>query len=417
MTTDRTPIRRRLAIRGRTHRPPWGARKAGHDSILAPIAATVAATVAVGVSVGVGLVLARSERERRRARQQRLERELALWPGEPLARGLHRMALAQADLAIELLGGDARAETTAGRLAAPGERIATRTPRGGSPDERAVHETRKALKRLRALLRLLAHELGDEAYAREGAALRDIARELALARDAAVMLGTLDRLIERHPRKLGRRRSVRELRRRLRAEHERTQRLALSDPADYAAVLGALLAFRRRAGAWSLTERPGIQLVDADLERIYRQGRARYRRVARREGDRAIAMHRWRKRVKDLRYAAEMLDHRSRSGARAPDARLRKLARRADELGELLGEEHDLAVFAERLRAGARSERRETWRTGRRARKQLLGLIAERRRALRKRALRAGKQLYAERPRRFIRGIRTAHAASARRLS
>jgi CHAD domain-containing protein len=395
MTTDRTSIRRRLAIRGRSHRPPRGALKAGHDSILAPLAATVAATVAVGV----GLALALSERERRRERQQRHERQLALWPGEPLAEGLRRMALAQADLAIELLGDGGG------------------TARGGSPDERAVHEMRKALKRLRALLRLLAHELGEDTYTRESAALREVAGKLAGARDAAVMLDTLDGLIQRHPRKLGRRRSMRDLRRRLRAEHARTQRLALSDPADHAAVLGALLAFRRRVAAWSLSERADIQLVEADLERIYRQGRARYRRVARRKGDRTIAMHEWRKRVKDLRYAAEMLDRGARSGGRAPDARLRKLARAADELGELLGEEHDLAVFAERLRAGARHEQSPIWRTGRRARKQLLGLIAERRRALRKRALLQGRRLYAERPRSFTRRVRAAHAASARRLS
>jgi hypothetical protein len=395
MTTDRTSIRSRLAIRGRPHRPPWGARKAGHDSILAPLAATVAATVAVGV----GLALARSERERRRARQHQRERRLALWPGEPLAVGLRRMALAQADLAIELLD------------------HGSGTARGGPPGERAVHETRKALKRLRALLRLLAHELGEETYARESAALREIAGKLAGARDAAVMLSTLDELIQRHPRKLGRRRSVRELRRRLRAEHERMQRLALSDPADYAVVLGALLAFRRRVAAWSLSERAELQLVEADLERIYRQGRARHRRVARGKGDRTIATHEWRKRVKDLRYAAEMLDRRSRGGGRAPDARLRKLARRADELGELLGEEHDLAVFAERLRAGARHDQHDSWHTGRGTRKQLLALIAERRRALRKRALWQGKRLYAEQPRRFTRGVRAAHAASARRLS
>jgi CHAD domain-containing protein len=205
---------------------------------------------------------------------------------------------------------------------------------------------------------------------------------------------------------------VLELRRRLRAEHERTQRFALSDPADYAAVLGALLAFRRRVAAWSLSERAEIQLVEADLKRVYRQGRARHRRVARGKGDRTIATHEWRKRVKDLRYAAEMLD--SRGGGRASDARLRRLARRADELGELLGEEHDLAVFAERLRAGARHDQHDAWRTGRGARKQLLALIAERRRALRKRALRQGKRLYAEQPRRFTRGVRAAHAASAR---
>jgi len=393
MTTDRTAIRRRLAIRGWTHRPPRGARKAGHGSIVAPLAATVAATVAVGV----GVVLARSERQRRLARRLRLERRLGLAPGEPLASGLQRMALAQTDLALELLGGADHAATGA-RPAVSGEK--------------AVHETRKALKRLRALLRLLEHQLGPSTFARENAALRDIAAHLSGARDAAVMLATLDRLIQRHPHKLGRR-SVLALRRRLLAEHAHLEQLALGDPVARAHVLSELHAFRARAAAWRLPHSHGIQLIEADLRRLYRQGRRRHRRVAARKGRRTLAMHQWRKRVKDLRYAAEMLERRDspRTGAAARStARLRRLARDADELAELLGEEHDLAVFAQRLRDAKHGGQR-TWRTRSRTRKQLLALIAKRRRQLRKRALRHGKLLYRDTPKRFTRRIRADHAA------
>ena len=88
-------------------------------------------------------------------------------------------------------------------------------------------------------------------------------------------------------------------------------------------------------------------------------------------------MHEWRKRVKDLRYAAEMLQRREPSGAsrregkrkrrrererlRAQAAPLRRLAKRADDLGELLGEEHDLVLLEELVRScpvKARDERR-----------------------------------------------------------
>jgi hypothetical protein len=421
MTTNRTAIRRRLAIRSAAHRPPWGARKAGHGSIVAPLAATVAATVTVAVGVGVGLALARSERERRRAnelererqrereRQLQFDRRLALAPVERLAEGMRRMALGQVDLTLELL--------------APGDEDALAT----APDERAVHETRKALKRLRAMLRLLAGELGGEASARENTALRDVARSLSGARDAAVMLSTLDGLMRRHPRALARRHGVLELRRRLRAEHARMERETLADPAARAEVLGELQALRWRVAAWSLSDRDGIELIEADLERVYRQGRKRFRRVARRKGDRMIAMHEWRKRVKDLRYAAELIErrgardspHSGRSAGSGRSARsgerLRKLARRADALGELLGEEHDLAVFAARVRAGGvGADTQETWDTGRRTRERLLELTARRRRALRKRALRDGERLYDEKPNAFIRRISAAYARDAR---
>jgi hypothetical protein len=80
-------------------------------------------------------------------------------------------------------------------------------------------------------------------------------------------------------------------------------------------------------------------------------------------------MHMWRKRVKDLRYAAEMLDRfdpgRGRGSGRRKRARrwpkrrqrrteteaIRQTARRADELGELLGDEHDLVLLAGRILA------------------------------------------------------------------
>jgi CHAD domain-containing protein len=353
--------------------------KAGHRSILAPLAATVAATMAVGV----GVILAKAGQERRSARQRQRDRRLGLAPGESLADALPRMALGQVDLALELLTADSRA-----------------------PSAHVVHETRKALKRLRALLRLLEHRLGAQDYARDSEALRDIAQRLSGARDAQVMLGTLDGLIARHPRSVGRRAGVRRLRTRLHHEQARMEQLTLGAPAARAAAIEELSALRGRIAAWSLPERPRIQLVERDLQRLYRQGRKRHQRVLRGKGDQVHAMHEWRKRVKDLRYASEMLQRRGSSKRRRTDERLRELSKRADALGELLGEDHDLALFAQRLRAGRRAARQDAWHTGRKTRKALLKAIAKRRRELRKRALRDGARLYRRPPKRFIGALR-----------
>jgi len=370
-TTERTAIRRRLAIRRTAHRPPWGGRRAGHGSIVAPLAATIAATLAATVAVGVGVALARAERDRRSARARRSrDHQFAPLPGERPADGLRRMALGQLDLAIELLAGE-----------------------GDVPAEKAVHETRKALKRLRALVRLLREELGEKAFAREDAVLRNAGQRLASARDAEVMVSTLDGLLKRHPRKLGARRSVRKLRRALVAERDRAIKRALGDVAERAQVLSELRAARGRVAAWSLSDRGGIKLVEADLRRLYRQGRRRGRRAGRSpigqgKGDGARALHQWRKRVKDLRYAAELLG-------------LRQIAGRAERLGEVLGEEHDLALLAARVSApgGPLAGRKK-------ARKALLKQIARRRKSLRKRALREGKRFYRRKPKRFTARVR-----------
>src|ERR1700760_3560210 len=170
MRAEWTAIRRRLSVRRTAHGPPWGGRKARHGSIVAPLAATVAATVAVGV-------------------------RFALIEGERLGAGLRRIALGQLDIAIEMLED---------------------SKRGLSPEQR-VHEARKALKRLRALLRLVQDELGDATYEREHELVRRCGTQLAKARDAEVLLATLDGLIAREPKQLGARGGVRGVRGRVQA--------------------------------------------------------------------------------------------------------------------------------------------------------------------------------------------------------
>ncbi len=400
MSANWTAVRRRLAVRRTTHRPPSGGRQAGHGSIVAPLAATLVATVAVGV----GVALARAERTRRSAKSPRKHaRRFAQLPGEPLGEALRRIALGQLDLAIELLADEGNTDTK-------GQSVRKRDRKGhgkhhrhggkrSEPDGRAIHETRKALKRLRALLRLLRHELGERRFEHEYGILSDAARRLAGARDAQVMLETFDALLASSPRKLGRRRVLIEQRKRLAAASRLATRRTLGDEATRAEVLDELRGLRARAQRWSLAERGGIAIVEHDLRLLYRQGRRRFRRLPRgkRRGSRSDtrALHEWRKAGKDLRYAAEILD-------------LRSLAQRAETLEELLGEEHDLALLAQRLPAAGRAPFKG--RRGKQARKALLEQIGRRRRRLRKRALRQGERLYRRKPKKFVRRVRRAHA-------
>ncbi len=339
------------------------------------------------------MAIARAGRERRPDREPEPDRSLGLLPGEGVGGGLQRMALGQVDMAIEMLEGA-----------------------GSSDAGRAVHETRKALKRLRALVRVLESELGRKTAAREDRALADTARLLAGARDGEVLLATLDALVERHPGKLAGRKSVARLRRSLAAEHERALQRALGDPANRARALGELRALRERVLAWNLSSRQGIVLVEPGLLRLYSQGRRRWERCERRKGDETREMHLWRKRVKDLRYIAEMLDPRPQpavgNGARSrrEPQQLRRVASRADSLGELLGEEHDLAVLAEWIRANGKRRRN---RIARKTRRTLLKLIARRRRQLRRQALREGERLYRARPKKFLRRVRASQRRSA----
>ena len=416
MAANRTPVRRGLAIGRAAHRPPWGRRKAwrGHRPIVAPLGATL-----VAVGVGVALALAKTQLQRRSspaARPGPKRRRPALLPGEPYAEGLRRVILEQLDLAVEMLeaypGGAGGGRSVVGPSGAGG---ATNDP--AQVGAHTVHETRKALKRLRALLVLLRAQLGSKRYAREKAALRDCGRRLAGARDAEVMLGTLDSLVQRDRSHLTRSAAVRTLRAQLLAERDTAAAHAIHDPRVRGEAIVELQAVRARVERWELRER-GFKLLAPGLEDVYTQGR-RQMRVARRhtaaerpgEGPRrgkqsrrarasVEALHAWRKRVKDLRYAAETLD-RGGKGAGGSSKDVRRVARRADRLGEMLGEEHDLALLEARVR-----ERSRQFAGERKTHKRLLALIASRRRKLRKRALREGERLYRRPPRGFVRRVK-----------
>ncbi len=323
--------------------------------------------------MGIGLALAKAERERRavQSKPRASRRHFGLLADETAAHGLRRIALGQLDLAIELLGDSS-----------------------SMPPERAVHETRKTLKRLRALMRLLEGEIGSKRAARERAILRDAGARLASARDAEVMVSTLDALLDRYPRKLARKPGLVQLRGHLRRERHTAAAQALEDTGTRVQVAEELCALRARVAKWKLPDRPAGRLVRPGLEHIYRAGRTGRRRAGRRKPD-SRAMHRWRKHVKDLRYALEAIDLSDQSSKH-----IAKLARRADGLGELLGEEHDLALLAELVRSHKPLKRHK------RTRKRLLRAIARRRALLRKRALREGRRLYERKPKRFVRRIR-----------
>ena len=65
-----------------------------------------------------------------------------------------------------------------------------------APGPEAVHETRKCIKRLRALLRLVRPGIGEHDFNQMNARLRDASRLLSGARDRTVLAQTIERLAE-----------------------------------------------------------------------------------------------------------------------------------------------------------------------------------------------------------------------------
>ena len=274
--------------------------------------------------------------------------------------GMRRIALERAERAAERL-------RVAGTVEDPSE---------------CIHAARKDLKKLRAVVRLLRHELGDDLYRAENERYRDAGRLLSTSRDAEAKLGALEDLRQRFSGRLAPA-DTSDWLDELRRERDRAVRAARMGDADsIEAALKAVEDGRARIEAWPL-ETNSWKLVGLDIDRAYRRGRREMNRAA---GDPSGAnMHQWRKRAKDLWYQLRILR----------DARPKALGESlewADELADTLGDHHDLTVLRDDLL------RRELPLAERPA---LVAAIAERQEELAGAAFELGERLYARKPKAF----------------
>ncbi len=266
---------------------------------------------------------------------------------------------------------------------------ALRALREIAPDDAgtAVHDVRKDAKKLRALLRLLQPSIDGDLRRGENRAIAAIARGLSGTRDADVLAKQAGEL---------RRRAVGQApEATFAAVHDALAQTASANGgggelAAAAATAGAHLeALVERIDHWPLDRVRPRTLIDG-LERTYRRGRADLEGVRRQPGD-AGQLHEWRKRVKDLWYQERLLRD-------AWPELLRAQAHELEELGELLGDDHDLSVLRERLTApdgiGAGLPLDLD---------PVVAAVDHRRAQLQERALAIGVRVYAERPAAFAR--------------
>ena len=212
-------------------------------------------------------------------------------------------------------------------------------------------------------------------YARENACFRDAARELAGARDADVMLETLDSLDL--PEGLGW-----ELRKLIQAGRERDGAGYDRETASRDAI-AILKEGRKRVGDWSIDEDSFDAIADG-LQRTYRRGRRNYKAACAKPS--IEALHEWRKRVKDLWYHYTLLR------PLWPPV-MTALGDEAHDLSDRLGDDHDLAVLADWFREHTEPDL------------DLQEAIDRRRAELQQEAFDIGARLYAEKPSAYVRRL------------
>lgn len=251
-----------------------------------------------------------------------------------------------------------------------GEQIekALASAQGGGDFDKTVHGLRRRCKKVRGLLRLVQPKFED--FKKENAALRDAANLLGGARDARVMVETLDGLTI-----AGHSQAAREY---LVARAERSEAASKTDnPLGQFAEIFEKIG--DRAKEWSF-DTNGFDLVGDGLEKTYRQFLRDFEAA---EGEQtATAMHEWRKQAKYHWYHVTLL---SKS---APDL-LAPRAKALDHLGEYLGDHHNLAVLTDVLNAAEQ----DLGDLG-----PILVAVAKRQEELGEQAFALGHQLAAEKP-------------------
>lgn len=251
----------------------------------------------------------------------------------------------------------------------------------------AIHGVRKQCKQLRALLRLVRAELGEAIYARENERFRELARPLTEVRDAEVLVETLDAL-SAHFTSLAHGRFIR-LREALVAQRDALHAAALAPGGALERAAEKLREAQESLGDWQVPH-PGWRAVGDGVSRAYRRSRKAMRAA---ETDPTDArLHRWRKEVKYLRGQLVTLKPH---WPKAVGAQIRAL----DALGELLGNDHDLAVLRQvaltELSAALDPSESDL----------LSAMVAHRRAQLQKKAFRRGGRWLGRRPRPTVRAL------------
>lgn len=256
----------------------------------------------------------------------------------------------------------------------------------------AVHESRKAMKRVRALLRLVRYEIPEEIYRYEDRTLRNTGRMISEVRSSAAVTGAAQNVsdiygeflaegtLEETVQLLGRRRDIIQLR-------------ALEDPNLIGRVVRNLERAYHRYSSWptdpEAREVYGMGIGDSyeaigpGLAGTY--GRGRREMVAAFTRTSPHGFHMWRKRAKYLRHQMEFLV------PLWPEMVI-GMALTLDRLGEVLGEDQDLAELTGLIQS------RPDLCPNPRERSLFGALINQRRSELQLAAEILGRRVYAEKP-------------------
>ena len=261
----------------------------------------------------------------------------------------------------------------------------------GSQFRSAVHESRKSVKKVRAVAAFLT-QAGAKLPRGDRKRVKSAARALSRVRDSTAIIDTFDRVRRRYPKQLPEH-AYEILRRALVAARDRSEARAQHDGVVAEAV-ERLEKTRTSAKEWTSHSIKWPDLV-AFATVSYRRSRNAMKRA--RVTGQSATLHRWRKELKTLWYQLRL--------ARPLMTGVAPLIAELKRLETALGDDHNLVVLEATLRGcrDLRSMRAEM--------RQIDRLAARMRQPLRRRAFALGRRLHARKPEAFARWLRACRQA------
>ena len=251
---------------------------------------------------------------------------------ESISTEIKRIACEQTDKAIENL-------TTEIRIASDNNTDWSADTNIVEERQEAIHDVRKRIKKIRAVIRLVRDDLGKEIYQQENHCFRDAGRRLSEVRDAQVLLETFNKL-EKHFAEFINPEGFGDLQRILVEHHQSTCKQVLESENSVVEVLADVKNARERISNWSLKSVNSQSILSNGFHRVYKRGYQACQSILESEQPTVENFHDWRKRVKYLWYHLRIM---------RPiwSDLIKEWTNQTKQLSEYLGDDHDLAVLHE----------------------------------------------------------------------
>jgi CHAD domain-containing protein len=262
-----------------------------------------------------------------------------------------------------------------------------------------VHDARKIIKNLRAMLRLTRGALSDEARRARNEALRNLADPLSGPRDAAVTLAAFENAYNQglngNPHRKAEPSWATQVHQSLSEKaHALVPAESYQGKVEEVRCLGQLLPLEDDQSRGGRRQTPGNdsweRIVQEGLRKTYRQGRRLMHQVVANAETSDEEWHELRKRVKDLGYQLNLL--KKVTGTKP-------LLKKLDEVGTTLGDARDLTLLRDCL--GSVQDKNEFTPADRLDYQRLLTHVEERSQELHRHALKVIRGVYRRGSKRF----------------